>query len=101
NSRDPKVLQTIARAFQRLGTDHVWLGEAAEIEGNTAAAVGYYEKAIPFHENMVSAVEQLAAVEKNVSESRRIKIAAYSSIAESLASAARVDEALQFAKNAL
>lgn len=91
-------LQTIARLYQRLGTDHMWLGESAESKGDKAAAERLFQEGVPFHEKMVVYAERVAALEPNATESRRIRIAAYSSIAELLSGTERKDDALNFAE---
>lgn len=98
---DPARLQAIARMFQRLGTDHMWIGEEHLAAGNQVEAQRSFAEGIAYHERMVSVVERLAKVEPNASESRRIRIAAYSSLAELLANTERRSEALDLAKTAL
>jgi tetratricopeptide (TPR) repeat protein len=98
---DPIRLQTIARTYQRLGTDHMWLGEEAVVRGDRDRANALFLQSIPYHEKMVAFAERLAAIESNASESRRVRIAAYSSIAESLGEADQRDRALDFAGKAL
>jgi len=94
-------LQTIARMYQRLGTDHMWLGEDARSNGDEAAAKHLFQQGVPFHEKMVAYAERVAAAETNATESRRIRIAAYSSFAELLAGTDRKAEALEFAERAM
>jgi tetratricopeptide (TPR) repeat protein/tRNA A-37 threonylcarbamoyl transferase component Bud32 len=100
NDNDPQRLQVIARAYQRLGTDHMWLGEAAVTSGDRTLAETHFRNGIPFHEKMVETAERLAAVEPNISESRRFRIAAYSSIAELLAHLPDKEKALDYAERA-
>ena len=93
-------LQTIARTYQRLGTDHMWLGEQAKTNGEEASAEQLFLQGVTFHEKMVVYAERAAAAETNATESRRLRIAAYSSIAELLAGTDRKTEALEFAERA-
>jgi len=100
NDNDPKRLQTIARTYQRLGTDHMWLGEAALTVGDRDLADLHFREGIPFHEKMVEVMERVATVEPNASESRRLRVAAYSSIAELLAHTSRTKDALNYTERA-
>jgi tetratricopeptide (TPR) repeat protein len=100
NDNEPKRLQTIARTYQRLGTDHMWLGEAALTVGDRDLAEDHFRQGIPFHEKMVEVMERVATVEPNASESRRLQIASYSSIAELLSHTPRTQEALNYARQA-
>lgn len=93
---DPQRLQVIARAYQRLGTDHMWLGEAAESIGNTELAGSHFLQGIPYHEKMVETAERLAGYEQNATETRRILIATYSSLAELLAHTPQKERALEY-----
>ncbi|MEQ1762098.1 MAG: protein kinase [Pyrinomonadaceae bacterium] len=94
-------LRTIARTYQRVGTDYMWLGEYALSQGEGEKAAAYFAQAHPFHEKMVRAAEHLAQIEPNVSDARRLRIAAYSSLAETLANNSRTDEALKHVEKAL
>lgn len=100
NDNDPHRLQVIARTYQRLGTDHMWLGEAAETAGNRELAEYHFREGIPFHQKMVETTERFAFLEPNASESRRVRIAAYSSNAELLAHVSEIEKALDFAQRA-
>ncbi|HQU90711.1 MAG TPA: protein kinase [Pyrinomonadaceae bacterium] len=100
NDNDPKRLQAIARTYQRLGTDHMWLGEAALKLGDKDLAELHFRQGVPYHEKMVEVMERVATLEPNASESRRLQIAAYSSIAELLSHTPRTQEALNYARQA-
>lgn len=76
----------------------MWLGENAESKGDDAAAENFFQQGVPFHEKMVAYAERVAALEPNATESRRIRIAAYSSFAELLAGTSRKEDALSFAE---
>jgi len=101
NDGDLSRLGAIARAYQRVGTDYMWLGEHARSQGESDKAAAYFDLGVPFHERMVRAAEHLAAIEPNVGEARRFRIAAYSSLAETLANTGKTEEALATAERAL
>lgn len=101
NDNDRVRLQTIARTYQRLGTDYMWLGEEWLSKGDNAAAESFFQQGIPFHEKMITYAERVAALEPNATEARRLRIAANSSIAELLSATTRKVDALEYVQKSL
>lgn len=99
-SRDPEVLRTVARVYQRIGTDLMWLGEYSE-NNHEPGAGDLFRKAIPYHDKMIEYIGLIENSEPGNPDVRRIKFAAYASIADSLTFAGDTDRSLEYAKRAL
>lgn len=98
---DSDALRTIARLYQRMGTDLMWLGESAEKDGDQSAAADRFTRAVQYHEKMLAACGRIEESEPNGPDVRRIKFAVYSSFADSLAYAGDSMRALDYAAKAL
>jgi tetratricopeptide (TPR) repeat protein len=96
---DYDTYQITARAFQRIGTDHFWLGLDAETKGDETAAKHHFEQSLAFQQKAFAAVEKLSALAPDKPESQRYLAASYGNLAESLAAAGLTDDALVAAAN--
>lgn len=98
---DNDTLRAVMKINQRLGTDHIWLGENAERNGLSAEAAESFGNALPFHRRMVELIDLLAAKLPEDASVRRNRFAAMLSYAETLARNSRGDEARIMSDNAL
>lgn len=98
---DAETIRLLARVNQRIGTDYVWLGESAENRNEPDLAKTYYGQAVPFHQTMYNAVQQLAMRFPDDKSVLRNVVAANSAYAETLSRNGRRSEALEFAYKAL
>lgn len=98
---DPNDYETIkgsARIFQRMGTDHYWLGRYAEDRGETEAAKTHFAESLGFQQRSLQTAGRLAELAPDRPESHRYVAASLGNLAESLAAAGQTDEALDAAE---
>lgn len=94
---DPANIRDLARIYQRMGTDHIWLGENAELNGDVAEARSSFEKALPYHRKMYETVGQLVRLVPNDPETKRYRSAGLMAYAETLGRNGQQTEALALA----
>jgi non-specific serine/threonine protein kinase/serine/threonine-protein kinase len=90
--------KTLARVYQRVGTDYVVNGKRIEENGGSDSARELFVKAMDFHSKSLEAAEKMMQIEPENASSRRYLTSAYHNLAESLALNGKYDEALRLAK---
>lgn len=100
NSSDPTILRTIARFYQRIGTDLMWLGETSE-KTDPSNARELFSRAVAHHEKMIGYVEKIEKIEPGNPDMKRMKFAAYTSISDSLSFSGDTPRSLDYAERAL
>lgn len=98
---DPESLKILARVNQRIGTDHIWLGETAGSENGPEEANGFFSQALPFHQKMYETVQQLVVHLPNDKTVARNLTAAGNAYAKTLSRNGRKREALELAEKTL
>lgn len=100
NSNDPAILITIARFYQRIGTDLMWLGESSE-STEPERARDLFSQAVGSHEKMIGYVDRVEKAEAGNPNTNRMKFAAYTSISDSLSLFGDTTGAMIYAEKAL
>ncbi len=95
NFENAKIL---ARVFQRIGTDYLWIGERAETR---AEAEDAFPKALEFHKKSFAAVGKMLELDPNNNVTKTFQVAVVSNLAKSNAANGNFDEALEFANENL
>jgi non-specific serine/threonine protein kinase/serine/threonine-protein kinase len=96
-----EVMRAIIRISQRIGMNHIWLGEAQEEDDESAAAQAEYLAALPHNQRVRELTAKLVATDPQNPDYERIRIAALTNLAISLRAVGRPEEALRLIRQAL
>ncbi|MCW5961287.1 MAG: protein kinase [Pyrinomonadaceae bacterium] len=98
---DFEAVKTLARVYQRIGTDHFNIGIQAEERGSNELAVESFSKALEFHRKMYREVQKMAAMNVENASVDRYIASSYTNMANSLAVNGMFAEALKMAEKNL
>ncbi|MEZ5429100.1 MAG: protein kinase [Pyrinomonadaceae bacterium] len=99
---DFEKVTTLARVYQRIGSDYFWIGEQLEEEGNEPEkAAEMFAKALESYAKSFEMVEKMGALEPGKNVVRQYQAAALVNLAGALAANGRFEEALRMAEKNL
>ena len=98
---DYEKVRTLARVYQRIGTDYCWLGEQAEKFGRNEKAREMFPKGLEFHGKYLEAVQQMRKIKPENNVTRKYLIVGYTNMTKSLAMNGEFENALQMAQQNL
>jgi tetratricopeptide (TPR) repeat protein len=85
HSSDKEFIRLYMRLNQRLGTTHIWLGDAARKKNETAQATKFYASALPFHQKSAELAGELLQLEPQNTLFKRNYVVASNNLAEAFA----------------
>ncbi len=91
----PENIQTLARVYQRIGADYLWIGDVELANGNTANASQTYAKGLEYHTKMFELTSKLIKANSDDPIANRFHTSALSSLVRSLTATEQYKEALK------
>ncbi len=101
DNNDFEKIRTLARVYQRIGTDYNWLGEQAERFDQIEKSEEMFSKALEFHTKMYELVKQMQEIEPENNISKRYFSVALTNMAKSFSSNGKFEKALEMANENL
>ncbi|MCB1024004.1 MAG: protein kinase [Acidobacteria bacterium] len=89
--------KTLARVYQRIGTDHISLAEEAEANGDLALSKEQYARSLEFHKKSFEMIEKIYQSDPESNESRRYMESGFAIMSKSLSAVGKYEEALEYA----
>ncbi len=95
NSNSFEAARTLARVYQRIGTDNYWIGEKEQLADGTQGKSESYKMALEFHEKSFQMIERMRELEPENQETLRFRAIGYLNLAKSLAANGKFQEAFE------